>query len=116
MAYGQDQTGGVFARPDVTSIGLETWAQMGGVHPSNPLVGGRGADGGVDPDYHFSRVSVAGAPAANGAPTPSHISEILNFKGSPMPWLLIGAIAYLGLVHLHANGTISAGGGVGRKK
>lgn len=113
MAYGQNQTGGLFARPDVESLGLETWAQMGGVHPSSPLVGGRGApDGGVDPDYQFRRVALSASGTHGQAP--SHVSEILNFKHSPMPWLLLAAIAYLGLVHLHVNG--SAGVGVGRSK
>ncbi|MDQ2897924.1 MAG: hypothetical protein M3Y09_20205 [Actinomycetota bacterium] len=113
MAIGQDQTGGLFARPDVTSIGVESWAQMAGVHPSSPLVGGRGVpDGGIQANYPYSRVAVSGT--ASNAPVPSHVSEILNFKQSPMPWLLGAAILYLGLIHLHVNGT--AGFGVGRGK
>lgn len=107
MATGQGQSGGVFALPD-QDHGYETWASMSGVHPSNPLVGGRGATGGVDPDYHLRNVAL-GAPdvAGNaGAPMKAHYSEILNLKGNPVGWVLIAAIIYLGLAHISLHGRV----------
>jgi hypothetical protein len=117
MAYGQQQGGGVFALPDDPSLGAQTWAQMSGVHPDSPLVGGRGApSGGIDADYHYRRVAVA-SPAQQPVGQRAHASEILNFRGSPMPWILLAALGYLGLVHLHVLGKIgpySGSAGVGK--
>lgn len=39
--------------------------------------------------------------AANS--TRGHVSEILNFHGSPAPWVLIGILLAAGLLHLSAN-------------
>lgn len=113
MAIGQGQGGGLFAQPDMPSLGPATWADMGGVHPDSPLVGGRGApSGGIDPDFKYRRVAVASVdvtPASGGSA--GSFSELLNFKGNPLPWILIAAIAYLGLVHV----SIAGSAGVGRK-
>lgn len=35
-----------------------------------------------------------------------HFSEILNFQGSPAPWILIGILLAAGLLHLSAGGSI----------
>lgn len=32
-----------------------------------------------------------------------HVSEILNFRGSPAPWILIGLLLAAGLLHLQAG-------------
>lgn len=32
-----------------------------------------------------------------------HVSEVLNFHGSPAPWILIGILLAAGLLHLEAN-------------
>jgi hypothetical protein len=114
MATGQGQGGGVFGVPDVSGLGAMTWGEMSGVHPDSPLVGGRGTPtGGIDPDYKYRRVATGAPPAASTAGTPMHNShrELLNFSHSPMPWILIGLIAYLGLVHLHVSGTVSGRAG-----
>src|SRR5438270_2647952 len=103
MATGQGQSGGVFGWPDVPALGYETWAQMSGVHPDSPLVGGRGSpSGGVDPDYKYRRVAIAAPDAAgnHGAPMKAHYSELMNLKGNPIGWVLIAAIIYLGLAHV----------------
>jgi hypothetical protein len=112
MAMGQDQGGGLFARPDVPALGPATWAEMSAVHPDSPLVGGRAPySGGIEPAFNLRRVALA---APNPSPHPGaegiqgHPSELLNFKGSPMPWILLAALAYLGLVHLHAAGRFGA--------
>ncbi len=38
-----------------------------------------------------------------------HVSEILNFHGSPAPWVLIGILLAAGLLMFSAKGTLSAG-------
>jgi hypothetical protein len=40
-----------------------------------------------------------------------HVSEILNFHGSPAPWILIGILLVAGLLHLEAGAKF--GGGIG---
>lgn len=114
MAYGLGQ-GPMFSVPDVGSLGAQTWAGMSGVHPSSPLVGGRGApSGGVDADFHFSRTSIAGAGdasvgAATGAPMSANWREIFNLQGNPVGWVMIAAIIYLGLAHVTLHGSGSFG-------
>lgn len=39
-----------------------------------------------------------------------HVSEILNFHGSPAPWVLIGILLVAGILHLEAKGKASFGG------
>jgi hypothetical protein len=117
MAIGQGQTAGLFAMPDVPALGAATWGQMSGMHPDSPLVGGRGApNGGIDPDYKYRRVALA-SPDAMPVGQRQHFSELLNFSHSPLPWILLAALAYLGLVHLHVNsrvGPYRATAGVGK--
>jgi hypothetical protein len=118
MAIGQGQGGGLFALPDMPALGPTTWAQMSGLEPDNPLVGGRGPAGGVDPDHHYRRVAVA-TPDAMPIGQRQHFSELLNFSHSPMPWILFAALAYLGFVALHVSGRagpFSASAGVGKGK
>jgi hypothetical protein len=117
MAIGQGQGGGVFSWPDAPALGAATWADMSGVRPDNPLVGGRGAAGGVGgDDYRYRKVALA-APEHQPVGQRAHFTELLNFSGSPMPWILLAALAYLGLIHLHAGakvGPFAAAGKVGK--
>jgi hypothetical protein len=41
-----------------------------------------------------------------------HVSEILNFHGSPAPWVLIGILLVAGILHLQAEGKFGFGGRV----
>lgn len=41
-----------------------------------------------------------------------HVSEILNFHGSPAPWILIGILMVAGILHLSAEGKFGFGGRV----
>ncbi len=41
-----------------------------------------------------------------------HYSEILNFHGSPAPWILIGILLVAGMLHLSAEGKFGFGGRV----
>lgn len=46
-----------------------------------------------------------GAPIVNAANSSrGHVSEILNFHGSPAPWILLGILLAAGLLHLSAQG------------
>jgi hypothetical protein len=115
MAMGQGQTGGLFGYPDMPSLGPATWSQMSSMSPDAPLVGGRTTHG-VDPDFNYRRVALA-APSEMPVGQRQHASELLNFSHSPMPWLLLAALAYFGLVHLHVNsrvGPYRASAGVGK--
>lgn len=78
--------------------------------------------GGVDvPEGHGRAYDVGpvnlmfgeGAVTREGAPIVSatniqtgrgHVSEILNFHGSPAPWILIGILIVAGMLHLSAGG------------
>jgi hypothetical protein len=35
-----------------------------------------------------------------------HVSEILNFHGSPAPWILIGILLVAGILHLEAGAKV----------
>lgn len=39
-----------------------------------------------------------------------HVSEILNFHGSPAPWVLVGILLVAGILHLEAHGKLNVGG------
>ncbi len=48
-----------------------------------------------------------GEAIVNTASTPTgrgHVAELLNFHGSPAPWILIGLLLAAGLLHLSASG------------
>jgi hypothetical protein len=117
VAFGQGQGGGLMALPDNPALGMQTWGEMTGVRPDSPLVGGRGTpSGGIDPDFKYRRVAIA-EPMHQAVGQRSHFTELGNFRGSPMPWLLVAALAYLGMVHLHLNGRLGpyrAAAGVGK--
>src|SRR5438270_103472 len=99
------------SQPDVPDVGLGQWAAVSGMHPDDPLVGGRG--GMVGGTRRVARAAPDQTALPGAENIQGHYSQLLNFKGSPMPWLLLAAIAYLGLVHLHVAGGASVG--LGRK-
>ena len=105
---GQAQGGGLFSAPDQNTIGPMTWASMGGVDASSPLVGGPGSmSGSATNDRRVAVGAVDPTPASGGSA--GGYKELLNFKGSPLPWILIAAIAYLGLAHLSISGAVGVG-------
>jgi hypothetical protein len=111
MATGQMQGGGVFAWPDVPSLGYENWAEMSGMAPGHALVGGSAGS----PGYGAGQRQVAVAQAdpmasvAAGAPARGHWSELMNLKGNPIGWVLIVLLGYMALTHIH----VKAGAAVG---
>src|SRR5581483_104756 len=113
MATGQLQGGGVFAWPDVPETGFEQWAEMSGMSPGHPLVGGSAGQPGYGGGQR--QVAVAApdptAGVASGAPARAHWSELMNLKGNPIGWVLMVALGYLALTHIH----VKAGASVGYK-
>lgn len=60
----------------------------------------------------FGAGTVTGSGEAIVTPDQSskgHWSEILNFHGSPAPWVLIGILLVAGLLMFQAKGSVSAG-------
>lgn len=113
MATGQGQSGGVFSWPDVPALGPATWAEMSGMHPGHALVGGQIP--GLD--VAGRGVAIAAQPgtqgAATGSPAAANWRELFNVHGNPMPWVLIAAVLYLGLMHVHVRAGADAGVGRG---
>jgi hypothetical protein len=118
MATGQLQGGGVFSWPDVPTLGIQTWAGMSGMTPGHPLVGGSGP-GSQNGVTGARSVAIAQPPptqgAVAGAPGSQNWRELFNLKGNPTGWVLIAAILYLGLMHLHVRGGADFGVGKGRR-
>jgi hypothetical protein len=115
VAYGVTESGGVMAPTDVAGSGDYEWAKMAGVSPTNPLVGGPGwgADP-FDPDRGRSRIVTTpdggAGPATGGIMAPAgelaqldDWRDLFNFRGSPMPWLLLLALVMLGFMELRVQ-------------
>lgn len=99
------------------------WAQMVGISPDHPLVGGGSEMGPYNMSSRWNRVitqpiSQAG-PAADtisspeGAPSGGGLGnwrDIFNFRGSATPWLLLFLVVIIYLSHLKLRASGSAGG------
>jgi hypothetical protein len=116
MATGQMQGGGVESYPLVPEAGYEDWASMSGISPAHALVGGQAGN----PGYEGGQRQVAiAAPdpmsgVASGSPARKGPLELFNLKGNPIGWVLIAAVLFLGLMHIHVNAGASGGFGVGK--
>lgn len=120
MATGQLQGGGLFAWPDLPELGPNTWAQMTGMAPEHPLVGGSAGRPGYG-SAATRRVAIADqsqqlSDVASGAPARAHFSELANLRGNPIGWVLIIAVLYLGVMHIHVRAGASGGIGLGKGK
>lgn len=64
------------------------------------------------PDLTFGGEAVNGQgeviPTTAGSPS-GHWKEILNFQGSPAPWILLGLLLVAGMLSLSAKGSVSGG-------
>lgn len=116
MAEGLGQGGAVFEWPVVTSAGYEDWAGMSGIDPGHALVGGSAGS----PGYGAGQRQVAVASpdptggVAAGSPMRANWTEAFNLKGNPISWVLIFAVLYLGLMHIHVKAGASGGFGFGK--
>ncbi|HET8978549.1 MAG TPA: hypothetical protein VFN87_10340 [Solirubrobacteraceae bacterium] len=103
----------MFAVPDVPDVGYQDWATMTGMQPGHPLVGGTAGSPGYGAGQRQVAVSDPGSAAlgqvAAGSPARANWSEVFNLKGNPIGWVLIAALVYLGLMHIHVRAGASAG-------
>jgi hypothetical protein len=93
------------AYPDTPGAGASQWEEMAGVSPLSPLVGGPGFDAsGSHLPYNIdgarSRVVSNDVPdsrpVAAGGMLLDDWRDLLNFRGSPVPWLLVLTLAMVG--------------------
>jgi hypothetical protein len=111
MAYGTGHDTGVMAPADVAGAGELEWYKHVGVPPTHPLVGGPDHPdlGAFDVDRGRSRVVTT--PEGNVGPAPGVMvidgwRDLLNFKGSPAPWVLLGALAILGFMQFRVQARV----------
>lgn len=126
MATGLSQDGGVVAPPDVRDAGDLEWSTVAGVPPTNPIVSrGRTDYGGYDPEFSrgdrivttpegqqgpVSGGVMAGPDAPPGVALLDDWRDLFNFRGSPMPWLLIFALIFLGFMSFRVEARGGRGG------
>jgi hypothetical protein len=133
MALGLTEWSGAVAPADVAGAGEMEWATVSGMNPGNPLVGGPRVAGlgafDVDRGRGANIVTLpAGEGGGGGAPWTGAMAgapgvellddwkDLFNFRGSPMPWLLLLSLAALGVAQLSISGRVGpirAGGSVG---
>jgi hypothetical protein len=109
MATGVSQRGMTY--PDVPA-GASQWEAMSGVSPMSPAVGGPGLDGSgshlpYNVDGARSRIvsndaQVNIAPAA-GAHLMDDWRDVFNWKGSPIPWLLLLTLVMVGFAQFRVQ-------------
>jgi hypothetical protein len=116
MAYGFiGDPGGLAATPDIPGLGPLSWAEMAGMSPEHPMVGGPDIAGlgAFDVDRGRSRIvslpdvgPTAGPVAGPGVNLIDDWRDLFNFRGSPMPWLLLGSVVVLGLMQLRISARV----------
>lgn len=104
---GLGQDAGVFAPPAVEDAGYQDWASMTGIAPGHPLVGGRAGQPGYEAGQRQVAVAdpaqAAIAQVAAGSPARANWTELGNLSGNPVGWVLLAAIAYLAMTHIHVR-------------
>lgn len=117
MATGLTEWSGTLAPTDVPNAGEMSWTSIAGIDPEDPRVGGPHVAGlgAGDVDRGRSRIATmadASQPwTGAGAGTPEgrrmdDWRDLFNFRGSPMPWLLLLALAALGMLQLSVAGRV----------
>jgi hypothetical protein len=113
------ERGGVIDPADVRGAGMMEWGSLVGVSVDHPLVGS--GDRGFDINDRWSRVvtrpSGQAGPAADTIATPDgaprsvgHWRDVFNFRGSPLPYVLIALIVIFYLSHLRLRASGEVGG------
>lgn len=114
------ERGGVIDPVDLRGAGAMDWTEMVGVAPDHALVGA-GGDAGYNMEERWNRVittqSALSGPAGDTIATPDggttslgHWTDVLNLRGSVVPWLLILLVAIIWFSHLKLSARGSAGG------
>jgi hypothetical protein len=126
MQAGMVQARGAIVAPG-NDEGRMTWARMAGVDAASPIVGGPYVPGLGSRDIDRGRGRIVSLPGAGSAASGSGAGsaaapiwddwrDLLNFKGSPMPWLLLLTLAMLGFAQFAVQarvGPARAAAGVG---
>src|SRR4051812_12932274 len=119
--------GAIVAAPATGGQGRMDWASMAGVDASSPAVGGRLVEGLYAHDVDPGRSGIVSTPNAGAsasgagagtdmAPVLDDWRDLLNFRGSPMPWLLLLTLAMLGFAQFAVSGRVGparAAAGIG---
>lgn len=118
---GMGQGGGVFDWPALPDVGYDDWATLSGMQAAHPLVGGSAGSPGYGGGQRQVAVADGGGAAAvaqvaAGSPARANWSEVLNLKGNPIGWVMIAAILYLGLMHIHVRAGVSGGFSGGKRR
>lgn len=115
MPTGTTEWSGAMATTDAARSPEYEWAVISGANKGAPTVGGPHMAGLMTHDVDRGRSRVVADIGSSepwtgvGAGTPEgrvmdDWRDLLNFKGSPMPWLLLLVLAALGLVSLSISG------------
>lgn len=100
------------APADVPYAGADAWSQTTGVSPMSPLVGGPGmiGAGGSQLPYNVdgahSRIVSNGADPVVQDPASGVLDDwrdVVNFRGSPIPWLLLFILVMVGFMQLRVS-------------
>jgi hypothetical protein len=114
------ERGGVLDPADLQGAGSMEWGKMVGVPASSPLVAG-GSELNENIEQRWSRVitqpTALSGPAGDTIATPGggttgmgHWTDVLNFKGSAVPYLLLLLVAIVYFSHLKLAASGSTGG------
>jgi hypothetical protein len=123
MATGLSESGGVMAPTDVVGAGDASWATVAGLPATDPMVGGPYVEGLGPFDVERGRSRIVTTPEGQQGPatgglmaTPDGIGhtldswrDLFNWRGSPMPWLLIAALLVLGFMQLRVEARAGRG-------
>jgi hypothetical protein len=107
MAMGLGQRAGDFASPDFAGAGIATWDEVSGIQDGSPFVTGPAQGGFGAPADETGLVHLSGPGTSPDEPGGMpHWSDLLNWQHSPLPWLLVLALGWFGLVHLQVSGRV----------
>lgn len=125
MAIGREpsERGGVLAPVDVQGAGSLSWAEVAGVRPSSPLVSdGNQLGWDVNPRIVTTPRGQAGPATGGLIATPDGAGvdnglaqlddwrDLFNFKGSPVPWILLISLGVLTFAHASVQARAGAFG------
>jgi hypothetical protein len=106
--FGRNDDAGWTADPtDVVGAGAQSYEDVIGIPASRSMVGGPqwNTSGMVETDVGLQRLVGEMAPAAtaHGTAMLDDWRDVLNWRDSPAPWILLAILAAIGFVHLRVN-------------
>lgn len=124
MAVGLIDNNELMAEPDYPDLGVGEWAKMSGYHSQG--LGVAELSGGYGPGMDASETRIATIPGGSGmrgGDTPGPGVDLLddwrdafNFRGSPVPYVLLFALATIGFAQFRlmarvgrASGSVALG-------